>query len=166
MLKAPLNNFSLRRSVAEVGYVAWATRLRPRKPADHFVTSVNGSRRRFQLWRTKPAYAPSELRRTKYISNSPVPFACTLPRGVKWNRLPACSRSSAYVLSLMFTCPTSPDDSMRLAVFTVSPRMSYWNYFTPTMPATTGPLWMPTRISKNVLPLEDPPEGHAVAALR
>jgi hypothetical protein len=48
----------------------------------------------------------------------------------------------------MFTLPTSPLLSMRLAVFTVSPQMSYWNFFTPTMPATTGPVWMPMRISK------------------
>jgi hypothetical protein len=52
----------------------------------------------------------------------------------------------------MFTRPVTPLDSMRLAVFTVSPQMSYWNFFTPTMPATTGPLWMPTRISKYGLP--------------
>jgi hypothetical protein len=41
---------------------------------------------------------------------------------------------------------------MRLAVFTVSPQMSYWNFFTPTMPATTGPVWMPMRISKKGRP--------------
>ncbi len=33
------------------------------------------------------AYATSVLRRTKYISISPLPFACTFPRGVKANDL-------------------------------------------------------------------------------
>lgn len=41
---------------------------------------------------------------------------------------------------------------MRLAVFTVSLQMSYWNFFTSTMPATTGPVWMPMRISKQGSP--------------
>jgi hypothetical protein len=48
--------------------------------------------------------------------------------------------------TLMFTCPTSPLLSMRLAVFTVSPQMSYWNFFTkniPRCPPPTGPVWMP-----------------------
>ena len=40
----------------------------------------------------------------------------------------------------MFTFPTSPLLSMRLAVFTVSPQISYWNFFIPTIPATTGPV--------------------------
>jgi hypothetical protein len=39
--------------------------------------------------------------------------------------LSSTSFTNAYVLSLMFTCPTSPLLSMRLAVFTVSPQMSY-----------------------------------------
>ncbi len=52
----------------------------------------------------------------------------------------------------MFTSPGSPVLSMRLATFTVSPQMSYWNLRRPTIPATTGPVWMPTRISKVGLP--------------
>lgn len=58
------------------------------------------------------------------------------------------SFTSRYVASLMFNCPTSPLLSMHAAVFTVSPQMSYWNFFTPTMPATTGPLCKPMRFSK------------------
>jgi hypothetical protein len=49
--------------------------------------------------------------------------------------LTTVSFTNAYVAALMFTRPTSPADPMRLAVFTVSPRMSYWNFFTPTMAA-------------------------------
>ena len=41
---------------------------------------------------------------------------------------------------------------MRDAVFTVSPQMSYWNFFTPTIPATTGPVCTPTRMSNAGLP--------------
>jgi hypothetical protein len=48
--------------------------------------------------------------------------------------------TKAYVPSLMFTCPASPEDSMRLAVFSVSPQMSYANFFAPLPPATTGPV--------------------------
>ena len=37
---------------------------------------------------------------------------------------------------------------MRAAVFTVSPQTSYWNFFLPTMPATTGPVCTPMRMPK------------------
>ena len=48
----------------------------------------------------------------------------------------------------MFTWPTAPDDSMRAAVFTVSPQTSYWNFLLPTMPATTGPVCTPMRMPR------------------
>ena len=44
--------------------------------------------------------------------------------------------------------PTSDIDSMRDAMFTVSPQMSYCHFFMPTIPATTGPVCTPIRISK------------------
>lgn len=40
----------------------------------------------------------------------------------------------------------SPVDSIRLAVFTVSPNRQYRGIFVPTIPATTGPVWAPQRI--------------------
>ena len=46
----------------------------------------------------------------------------------------------------MFTWPAAPDDSIRSAVFTVSPQTSYWNFRLPTMPATTGPVCTPMRM--------------------
>ena len=61
-------------------------------------------------------------RSTNHISNSPLPFACTLPRGVKES--PGWSFTKAWVVPLRFTWPTSPLLYMRLAVFTVSPQMS------------------------------------------
>lgn len=41
----------------------------------------------------------------------------------------------------------SPVDSMREAVLTVSPNKQYRGILVPTIPATTGPVWMPLRIS-------------------
>ncbi len=39
----------------------------------------------------------------------------------------------------------SPWDSIRLAMLTVSPHMSYWNLLVPTTPATAGPELIPMR---------------------
>ena len=49
---------------------------------------------------------------------------------------------------LTLTLPCSPFVSIHDAVLTVSPQISYWNFLTLTMPATTGPVCMPARISK------------------
>ena len=62
-----------------------------------------------EWWACSNNYAP---RLAKYISISPLPFAWILPRDVKVN--PVSPFTNAYVASLMFTCPTSPEDSMRL----------------------------------------------------
>ena len=42
------------------------------------------------------------------------------------------SFTKEYVASLIFTSATAPLLSIRLVVFTISPRMSYWK-FTPQM---------------------------------
>ena len=57
---------------------------------------------------------------TKNISISPLFFAIIFPLCVQVN----LSFTSSYVVSLIFTLPTSPDDSILDAVFTVSPHMS------------------------------------------
>lgn len=46
----------------------------------------------------------------------------------------------------MWTLPGKPWLSILDAVFTVSPNKQYLGIFWPTTPATTGPVWMPTRI--------------------
>jgi hypothetical protein len=80
--------------------------------------------------------------------------------GVKWNSPgtcpgPARSRTNAYVLSLIFTCLASSHDPVQLAMFTVSPRTFQANFFTPTMPATTGPVSTPMRILEQRRPFSD-----------
>ena len=52
---------------------------------------------------------------------------------------------SSRVDSLTWMRPGTPWDSIRLAVLTVSPQMSYWNFVLPITPATAGPELMPTR---------------------
>lgn len=61
-------------------------------------------------------------RNAKYMSKAPFPLACTFPRCEKCS--PMVSLTREWVLSLMFTMPTTPLLSMRLAVLTVSPQMS------------------------------------------
>lgn len=51
-----------------------------------------------------------------------------------------------YDVGLICIRPGSPWLSIREAVFTVSPKRQYLGILTPTTPATTGPLWIPTRI--------------------
>ena len=45
---------------------------------------------------------------------------------------------SNRVDSLTWMRPGFPWDSIRLAVLTVSPQRSYWNFVLPITPATTG----------------------------
>ena len=52
------------------------------------------------------------------------------------------------VLQALFTLPVAPLLSIREAVLTVSPQISYANFLMPTIPATTGPVWIPRRNSK------------------
>lgn len=51
----------------------------------------------------------------------------------------------SWVDSEIWIFPGSPLDSIRLAVLTVSPQMSYWNFMLPMTPATAGPELMPIR---------------------
>ena len=59
------------------------------------------------------------------MASLPFPLASSSPRGANLKRLP---RKSCVAWE-MFTWPAAPDDSMRAAVFTVSPQTSYWNFF-------------------------------------
>lgn len=55
-----------------------------------------------------------------------------------------------YLYEVGLTCirPGIPWLSIRDAVLTVSPNKQYLGILIPTTPATTGPLWNPTRIWK------------------
>ena len=50
-----------------------------------------------------------------------------------------------FVASLIWIRPGSLCDSIREAVLTVSPQMSYWNLRVPMTPATAGPELIPIR---------------------
>jgi hypothetical protein len=57
---------------------------------------------------------------TCQVSTSPFPFTCTRPRGSTTNS----SRTSSQVERVIWIEPGTPCDSMRLAMFTVSPHRS------------------------------------------
>lgn len=79
----------------------------------------------------------------QYVCISPFPFIETSPRLVTSN-VPNRSRI-CFVVWLMWIFNASPLDSIRLAVFTVSPNKQYLGILEPTTPAQQGPEWRPMR---------------------
>jgi hypothetical protein len=71
----------------------------------------------------------------------PFPFSSLVPRGRRANPGP----SAAATRSVTWISPGSPWDSIRLAVFTVSPQRSYMNLRRPITPVTTGLVSIPIR---------------------
>ena len=72
---------------------------------------------------------------TKYMSTSPLPFALTFHDDRTRKRSDSIH---AWVVLETLTFPASPQLSIRLAVLTVSPADVVLEFFTPTIPATTG----------------------------
>lgn len=75
---------------------------------------------------------------SQYVCILPLPFISTRPRSLTSN-VRNLSRI-VFVLWLMWIFSGSPFDSMREAVFTVSPNKQYRGIFKPTTPATHGPV--------------------------
>lgn len=72
----------------------------------------------------------------------PFPLTSISPRSLTLNE----DDSSSRVDSDMCICMDWLVASIRAAVLTESPKRQYRGIFKPTIPATTAPLWMPTRI--------------------
>mmetsp|Transcript_4120 Transcript_4120/g.11799 ORF Transcript_4120/g.11799 Transcript_4120/m.11799 type:complete len:344 (-) Transcript_4120:605-1636(-) len=85
----------------------------------------------------------------RYVSILPLPLtsrppvACHCSLFVTWI-------SSSYVVCETWMRPDSDVDSMRLAVFIVSPKMENLGCFKPTRPDTHGPVCSPSRICTGV----------------
>ena len=73
------------------------------------------------------------------MSISPLYFTGILP--LYWHIKK--SLINIYVFSVMFIFPGLPDASIRLAVFTVPPQISYDILLLPNTPAITGPVSIP-----------------------
>lgn len=74
--------------------------------------------------------------------NLPFPLTSISPRSLTLYE----GDSNSRVDSDMCICMAWLVASIRAAVLTESPKRQYRGIFKPTMPATTAPLWMPTRI--------------------
>mmetsp|Transcript_24965 Transcript_24965/g.86980 ORF Transcript_24965/g.86980 Transcript_24965/m.86980 type:complete len:286 (-) Transcript_24965:1338-2195(-) len=91
----------------------------------------------------EPKSAPSESSSPrKYVSITPLPLTLMPPRASSSKRPRRCT---SVVLEHCMR-PGRQVDSMREAVLTVSPNSLYRGFLMPTMPATIGPLFSPTRI--------------------
>ena len=81
----------------------------------------------------------------------PLPLMSISPLSWKWKDIvgswdrpgPFCNSCLKSSLTCIF--PASPCDSIRLAVLTASPHISYANLFSPIIPATTAPVCKPNR---------------------
>mmetsp|Transcript_65839 Transcript_65839/g.182429 ORF Transcript_65839/g.182429 Transcript_65839/m.182429 type:complete len:219 (+) Transcript_65839:1839-2495(+) len=83
------------------------------------------------------------------VSMSPRPFMKSLPL---LTTLTPASCSIVAVVSESKTSPGGQCCSRRAALFMVSPKSRKRGSWSPTMPATTGPTWMPARSIVKLLP--------------
>mmetsp|Transcript_30779 Transcript_30779/g.91470 ORF Transcript_30779/g.91470 Transcript_30779/m.91470 type:complete len:343 (+) Transcript_30779:842-1870(+) len=91
----------------------------------------------------------------KCVCMMPLPLTCTPHVACHtYSRKPSSGVSRSFlVASDTCTQPTTPVDSMREAVFMVSPKSENFGSREPTRPLTQSPVWMPTRT------LTMPPSG-------
>lgn len=114
---------------------AWQERY---SSALNLYACMHSSRQTALMLTSRRLMASSEAPVSQQVSTSPLPFILTMPRS-SISYPPILSKAWRH-WGEMWILSGKPLDSMREAVFTVSPNRQYLGIVRPTTPATTGPV--------------------------